>query len=175
MKKENAFRKLLGITQDDMALLLGVSRSQWSMYELGKRDLPVAASVLLAELLQHLNEPVLSRKAKPQLEQYIDGATHLERLRDDNQYQQLLIARKIAAAEKKYIRGVRQLQVVDFLTRRPTNKQAAGHELLKVIAKKASQLSETEGLALLMELQLQQEFLVMQGDLLQSKVQKVDN
>lgn len=34
------FKSILGIQQEEIALLLGISRSHWSLYELGKRTLP---------------------------------------------------------------------------------------------------------------------------------------
>lgn len=40
MKKTATITHLLGISQQYMAMLLKVICSQWSMYELGKRDLP---------------------------------------------------------------------------------------------------------------------------------------
>jgi hypothetical protein len=43
-----------------MALYLGVTRSQWSMYTIGKRKLPITAMEKLAKLLQHLQ--VISTK-----------------------------------------------------------------------------------------------------------------
>ena len=37
--------------QEDIAMLLRVTRSQWSMFELRKRDLPIGAKLKLAEML----------------------------------------------------------------------------------------------------------------------------
>jgi transcriptional regulator with XRE-family HTH domain len=41
MKKTDTLSALLGLTQGQMALLLQVHPSQWSMYESGKRNLPL--------------------------------------------------------------------------------------------------------------------------------------
>ena len=51
MKKGNNIKSILGLTQEEVATLLGISRSQWSMYEVGQRDLPKAAKIKLVELL----------------------------------------------------------------------------------------------------------------------------
>ena len=64
MKKDNAIRDLLGVSQEDLALLLNVTRSQLAMYELGKRDLPVAVKVKLATMLKLLQESAY-QKASP--------------------------------------------------------------------------------------------------------------
>ena len=173
MKKENAFRKLLGITQDDMALLLRVSRSQWSMYELGKRDLPAPNMILLAQLLEHLNKTSLSNKALPEPKNDKNTVMLLEQLQSKNEYQQMLISKKIAAAERKYIKSVRQLQVADFLARRQTNKQEANDAFLKTIAGKASKALEEDGLAILIQYKLKQELLIHEEQLLQSNLLKL--
>ena len=62
MKKENAIRKLLGINQHDLALLLQVSRSQVAMYESGKRRLPLQAMEKLSKLLLFSQKEVLKNE-----------------------------------------------------------------------------------------------------------------
>ena len=42
------------MNQENMSMQLQVTRSQWSMHILGKRDLPVAAKLKLAEMLVFL-------------------------------------------------------------------------------------------------------------------------
>lgn len=45
--------------QEDMAMLLQVTRSQWSMYEIGERDLPFVAQEKLVKMIafiQHSGE-----------------------------------------------------------------------------------------------------------------------
>ncbi len=51
MHNHENIRSVLGLTQDELATLLAVTRSQLSMYELGKRDLPAFAKLKLSELL----------------------------------------------------------------------------------------------------------------------------
>ena len=51
MKKEHPIRSLLGLKQEDIAMFLGLSRARWGMYEIGKRDLPLPAKQMLAEML----------------------------------------------------------------------------------------------------------------------------
>jgi transcriptional regulator with XRE-family HTH domain len=51
---EQAVRAHLGLTQLELATLLSVSRATLAMAELGRRDLPPAATVLLAQLLPAL-------------------------------------------------------------------------------------------------------------------------
>lgn len=62
MQKGVNIREQLGVTQEELALLLKVTRSQLSMYELGKRDLPIAAKKQLAELLLYVKEQSTTQK-----------------------------------------------------------------------------------------------------------------
>ena len=57
MEKDRKIRELLGMKQEDMAMLLQVTRTQWSMYEIGERDLPVAAVNQLVRMLAFIHQP----------------------------------------------------------------------------------------------------------------------
>jgi DNA-binding transcriptional regulator YiaG len=57
MKNPNALRSLLHLNQEEISLLLGVSRGHWSMFEINKRSLPPQASQTLFELLAQLQSP----------------------------------------------------------------------------------------------------------------------
>ena len=59
MKNKNNIRALTGMSQENLALLLQVSRSQIAMFESGKRNLPIQAMEKLALLL------TLSQKESP--------------------------------------------------------------------------------------------------------------
>lgn len=175
MKKQNTIRTLLGVTQEDIAMLLGVSRGQWSMYEIGRRDLPLAAKQLLAELLTHLQSPETINKGLSQfIQQDPQKLQLLERLLCENKYQQLRIARKITALEKKHAAKLKTLQVVDFITHRPQHKSAFVAALFQSMTRKASQSFETESTVLLIQYKLRQELLVHEKLLLESKLKKLN-
>lgn len=174
MKKTNPIRNLLGVSQEDMALILQVSRSQWAMYELGKRDLPTKAKLVLAEVLHYVKTPEMFAKSLPQVdEQHIRKQQQLERLLKENEYQQVLTAKKINFVERKYATKVRTLQVVDFLAVHPNNKSESLTNLLKTIANKASKALEVDGLATLIKYQIKQEVLELEKLLLESKLRKL--
>ena len=163
MKKENPIRALLGIKQEDMAMLLRVSRSQWSMFELGKRDLPVEAKYLLVAMLKHLQEPVVVSKSLPhEAEQLAKKQAQLERLLKENEYQQLRIAKKLAAGKKKYAANLKRLQLVHFLTTHNHAKQRPNTELLQTIAKRSTNELDDMGLATLFKHELKQELLQLE-------------
>jgi transcriptional regulator with XRE-family HTH domain len=100
MKKKETIRQELGITQEAMAALLNIRRSQLAMYEIGKRDLSTTARVLLAEMqlfLQSL-ETQSEMKSKTTLE---NKQQLLAKFLLENQYKKEKVARKIEEIEKK--------------------------------------------------------------------------
>lgn len=50
------FKNYTGLTQEEMAIYLGITRSQWSMFSVGKRKLPTEASLKLNDLLYFLQQ-----------------------------------------------------------------------------------------------------------------------
>lgn len=52
MKKVGEIKKMLGLNQEEMGMLLNIPRSQWTMFKSGKRKLPLRAMQQLADLLQ---------------------------------------------------------------------------------------------------------------------------
>ena len=131
MKKNVTITALLGVTQRDMAVLLNVSRTQWSMYELGKRDLPLAAQQLLAAMLAYVTAPeaTTTRLLPPEREQLI--TQQLERLLHENTFQQALVAKKIAAITHKRDTPLRQFRLQEFLiARQPEVTNPTGFSLM---------------------------------------------
>lgn len=173
MKKTNSFRTLLGITQNDIAQLLQVTRSQWAMFELGKRDLPLAAKVLLAEVLGYLKNTETEAKELPQLVPLqANKKTRLEELLRENEYQRLAIARKLKAMQKKYKNNVTILRLTGLLATRPEQKAAPSQGLLQLIADKASKALSENSLAVLVEYELKHELLELEKLLLDSSLRK---
>lgn len=56
MKKGINSKDLFGVTQEELSMLLKITRSQLSMFELGKRDLPLAAKLQFIAMLKHVDE-----------------------------------------------------------------------------------------------------------------------
>ncbi|NHM06661.1 helix-turn-helix transcriptional regulator [Flavobacterium sp. CYK-4] len=142
MKKKESLSALLGLSQQDMALLLGVTRGQFSMFEIGKRSLPTAALGKLAAILSHLKEREAHAKKHPEpinekllnecLMAY-EREKELERLRRQRRLEKL--EQKRAAAQK--------LQwLADYLSQ---GKTADAHGAKQIIAYKAKKgFSEKE-------------------------------
>ena len=61
---KNNISASLGLKQQELAQLLQVSRSQLSLYELGKRSLPLPAIEKLSTLLTHSQKETLNSESK---------------------------------------------------------------------------------------------------------------
>ena len=150
-------------------MLLGVSRSLWSLYELGKRDLPPRAMLLLAEMLAYVHAPeaqAISAQASPL---QANQQQRLERLLRENQYQQLLHERKKVILEKKQGAQMRYLQLRGFLDGRTSE---AGTPQSRCTSKKAIRQAQTDCSTELLDCELKLELLVLEKKLLESKMQK---
>lgn len=171
MKKDYTISTYLGMTQQELAMLLGVSRSQFSMFELGKRDLPLAAKQLLGELLNYIQSYEVSAKsALPDAPKA--SLPQLERLQRENHYQQLLTERKIAEATKKLQAQARLLQLSVFLSSRK-GSSATAIKFPTVLARKTNKATETPLLELIVEQQLRKELLELENLLLESRLLKL--
>ena len=164
---------LLGATQHDIAMLLGISRSQWAMYETGKRDLPLHATQLLAEMLAHLQSPERKTASDPVIQrQQAAQRKHLEQLLRENEFQQLLIARKIDAAAKKHEAGVRLLQLANFVEQRHKGDKGETFRF-NTVAHKATFKDSALEITELTNHQIKKEILELENLVLQSKLRKL--
>lgn len=169
MKKDVTISTLLGIKQKDAADLLGVSIGQWSMYSAGKRDLPASAMILLAEILTYINTADAAAKGKEEKPKK-ESIEQLERLLLENRFRQTKLERKIAATARKQLAQSRMLLLSGFLEQQETGKQNA-FGLSEVFKNKALKPSKVSFSALLSEQLHQQEVLVFEEELLQSKLE----
>ncbi len=103
MKAKSDYKALLGLNQHEIAELLGVSRSQYLMFEIGRRDLPLAATQKLATLLVQVQSQKVRAKRKSESANTSELKELLNKMLRENQYQQLLAERKIAAIDSKRI------------------------------------------------------------------------
>jgi len=99
MKRNNNFRTTLGLKQQELAQLLQVSRSQLSLYELGRRSLPLAAMEKLATILTYSQKKTVKTDAKKSIS--VEEQNFIKKLLNRNCHKQLLVERKIKALQKK--------------------------------------------------------------------------
>lgn len=88
----------LGFTQEELAMLLQVHRSQLAMYSTGKRNLPIKAMEKLTQLLVYRDK--ISNSKEPLISYEVEVSV-LTQLLKENKRQQLLLLKKKSAFEKK--------------------------------------------------------------------------
>jgi transcriptional regulator with XRE-family HTH domain len=147
MKTNTSLRSLLGITQEEAAQLLQTTRSQLSLYELGKRELPAKSFVKLAELWVHVEQAnKIPKEAMPYFkEQQIRWQEQLREEIKENRFQQMKLQRKLQKIEGKFKKCCGALQVVAYLETQTEDQTTAKNDLLKWIAKNAKKGIERSG------------------------------
>jgi transcriptional regulator with XRE-family HTH domain len=172
MKTRNSLRTALNLKQEDMAMLLGVSRAHWGMYEIGKRELPPRASQLLFELLEKLETTEAVALTAPQHKQQNEKEQQLlTQLLRENQYQQQKLARTIATTQTKQTAqlglSVLMDHFADTKSRKPKNAEAERpYQVLKALHKPADNHTAT-----LLQQQIKLQTLQFEQKLLESKLQ----
>ena len=117
MTIRNDFRNILGMTQEELANMLGVTRSQLSMCELGKRDVSLAAKEKLAEVLTHLqtNKSIPEHSNKIMEVEKQQTQEWLQRELKEAAYRELLLDRKIETVLQVRKEAFKALDVVVYL------------------------------------------------------------
>ena len=139
MEKDKKIREYLGMKQEDMAMLLQVTRTQWSMYEIGERDLPLAAKNQLASMLAFIHQTETdSTENFPHLElQQAKIKKVYENQKLVNAHRQMIVARKLELVTKKYEDAMTGLKFIRFLELHEAPLYQKHHDLLTVLQHRA--------------------------------------
>lgn len=157
MKKDATIKNLFGLTQEEMAMILGITRVQWAMYEIRKRDLPSAANIKFATALSHLhNVKVPSNESQRLLKEEQEKKQEwLKRKKSNLEYKKLLLEQKIIAMESKRTQSYAALEVVNYLEA----EQLSVPSLAEGIATRVKSTLRKNSLQHLEELNLKREHL----------------
>lgn len=135
MNKNISLRSLLGISQREAALILQVSRSQLSLYELHLRDLPVPAMKKLREGWQYVEANVKStNKNNPCFKE--EEARMKEFLKSEireNEFEQIKLRRKIEKMSEKYKSIVPALHALEFWKQQVKDTSSKEMQALTVV------------------------------------------
>ena len=158
MEKDKNIRDILGIKQQEIAILLKVTRSQWSLYEIGKRDLPIAAKLKLAEMLAFMQKSdARSEENYPHLKiQEQKRLKVLEKQMIVNQHKQMIAQKKLKSITKKYEAAMNALKLIDFLKTQSSKKTKEDNLTLNQLKTKADNDIQKNGL----DIQAKQEILL---------------
>ena len=163
MKKAYTPSKLFGLKQKDMAILLGVSVGQYSMYECGLRRLPRHASQLLDEMLLQFHAvkaPGKTRKLGNELEPAIQ--LELRKMLKENEYQQSATAKKIAVIEKKQASDRQLLELAEVFVKSEMKQMVKIPAATNVVSSKAAKVMNNDHGVQLVKLEMRLETLKFQ-------------
>lgn len=132
MKKKQALKSILGIPQEELATLLGISRGHLSMYESGKRDLPLPALLELTHMLTYVQKAATgseshslkikeTKQLQKQLEKDLQDTTYLHQRTD----------KRLLIMEKLRQEGFCALQLADYLFAKGDKKSTVMSEYIK--------------------------------------------
>ena len=125
MKTSQIIREQLGLSQEIMAYYLGITKSLLAMYERGKREIPTAAMVKLAEMELFLNQKQEISKQESELlnKQEAKVQELIERHSKELEYKLIKEQRKLDAIQKKYNQSLKLNSFVAHLQKNES-KQA---------------------------------------------------
>ncbi len=167
MRKGKSICKQLGIKQEELAILLNISKGQLAMYETGKRELPTAALLLLAPMLQFLKEERLKSGSAEVLKfQTAQKKKVLAQLLKENQYKQKLLERKLEIAVNKYQANKTAMELMRYIDNEATKKGDSLNDLVKVIERRATTELEQNSWEVVVKLQIQKEVLLAEEKML---------
>lgn len=172
MKKKESIRTLLGISQEHIAMLLRVSRTQWSMYESGKRNLPAEAKEKLAKMIDHVEKSKAKASKRPSKEGKQETSEKLKTLLEVNEYQQWQLEKKVTAMEKKQTVFAAALHSIDYLENHTDKEQTHMKEMSKVIQNRANKERLLQSMPALVSYQIRQQVLQYEGELLKAALEK---
>lgn len=161
MRKRENIRDAFGISQEELAIVLKITRSQLAMFETGKRELPSTAIIQLAEMLRYLQENASKSADTTSLlkAQAIQKEKALEEMRKENHFKQLALERKLKVLEKKHKASLSAFQLMKYLEKQDSKNGKLESPLLKTIERKALTELNKNDLAMITKCKIEKEVL----------------
>ena len=127
MEKKDTLKSLLGIGQEQIAVLLGITRSQWAMYEIGKRNLPLHAALELTKILHYMQRNDFKsietlhfvKEEEEKIPELLKKEVQL------NRYKVMALDKKIETAQKLRDQSLTALRLAEYLDNHANNERAA--------------------------------------------------
>ncbi len=172
LNKRDQLRKALNLTQDEMVMLLNISRPQWAYYELGKRDLPSSALERLAVIETLLASPKMNNATHIKLTEIQQKQTNkmLNDALKENKYQLQKLERMITRMESKNEASQKMLNLISLLANAKF-KQPLHESVLPTLKKSAKETLEINNTVDLLKLKIQLHSLQIQEELLNKLIE----
>lgn len=117
MKKDSTILSLLGLSQEEISMLLGITRMQWAHFCAGRADIPLSANERLADLIATLQKDKSSAESANQIND-IEKKKLYEWLLNEfktHEFKVLYLERKINTIEEMRKKAFKALEVVTYL------------------------------------------------------------
>lgn len=126
---KNHLRETLGISQEDMGMLLKIHPSQIAMYETGKRELPGTAYIKLLNMCIHVEKMMETMPEHFHRENENEKIVALiEKELDAINYNQIKCSRKLTEIKEKYQKAIANCHLADYMeTQHPEENHSASH------------------------------------------------
>ena len=173
MGDQKSISALLGFKQEELALILQVSRSQLSLYELGKRSLPLHAMEKLALLVSQLQNPAVENEQNKNTTE-VDKKV-VQQLILKNAHQQLIIEKKITALLKKQNANLVSHKIITNIMEKGKEWNKKEKESLKLIATNREKKIKENTSKTVFQLEIKKEVLKFEEKLLKEKLTLIPN
>lgn len=144
IKKAESVCELLGVSQYDLAKILGVSRSAVAMFSAGKRGLPLAATILLAEMLKHVDEHRKLERKQLTIDTCRQNQKYILSLLSENEYQYLKVINSIEKESNANKVQSRRQHLEDFLQSQIRNGSSLKSVNRTAISSKVARANESD-------------------------------
>lgn len=174
MKKRTIFKDPVLISQDQMANLLGINRSQWAMYSIGQRGLSVEGRIKLEQLITTLNQVSFFKKEQLAQEkiQEEEWQKLLQNMQKENKFKQLQLQKKLRVMEEKHHTALNTLHLITTIQDK-RSKANLNDSILQVLKNKANKMLCANSLKELENLKIKLEVLEFEEKLLEQRIQKL--
>ncbi|WP_264519773.1 hypothetical protein [Flavobacterium sp. N1994] len=175
LRQAHSNRLMFGLTQQEIALILNVSRSHLSHHEGNRRNLPSAANLRLQEMMLYMLTPeAQALQNLPNQKQEESKIKNILEIRlKENEYQLQVIARKITATQEKVAKYAKAVQLMHFLNLPEQVAKAAAPNVLEAITATALR-NYNENNSQLSVLLIDQELLQLQHKVLEKAMLKFE-
>lgn len=173
MKSKYNFKNIIGLTQEEAAMYFGVTEGHWSMFAIGKRDLPLEGTIKLGALLQYVKEKKPVSEARQQLDK-AENEKLLQKLQQDStdiRFKIYKLAKKISTIENIRTECFAALEVAEFIGNQE-EKHPIG-SLSNFIRFRATKTLKQHDLYSLTELQIKKESLEILKTTLEKKIKAI--
>ncbi|HKX86528.1 MAG TPA: hypothetical protein VJL37_07640 [Flavobacterium sp.] len=128
MNEKNTLKSLLGIAQEEIAIVLGISRSHCAMYGTRKRSLPLHAKLELVKILQYVEKNEFKDK---EIQRFINQEElRMQKVFEKeiqlNVYKIHVLEKKIKKAERLRNESLAALRLSEYLDAQTDNERTVG-------------------------------------------------